>query len=95
MSGVPFREGIISKAHRLLYHSTLGRRVTNKKRRRLGARRQRSEVTVYGFVADRWAGLCYARPFEPYPRPVLGAIDPYLEPFVGIHRPKNINIFKH
>ena len=31
-----FRGGLVFKAHRLLYHSTLGSRVTKKKRRRLG-----------------------------------------------------------
>jgi len=33
-----FRGGLVFKAHRLFYHSTLGLRVIKKKRRRLGVR---------------------------------------------------------
>ena len=34
-----------------------------------------------GAALQIFQDIYHARPFEPYPRPVLGAIDPYLEPF--------------
>jgi hypothetical protein len=39
-------------------------------------------------------GEGHARPFEPYPRVVLGAIGSFLEPFRGHLSPKVIKIFK-
>ena len=36
----------------------------------------------------------HARPFEPYPKDVLGAVRTFLEPFHGHLWPKVIKIFK-
>ena len=37
----------------------------------------------------------HARPFEPYPKEVLGAVRTFLEPFRGHLSPKVIKIFKN
>jgi len=37
-----FREGLVFKAHRLVYHSTLGLRVIQKKKKKVRAARQRA-----------------------------------------------------
>jgi len=50
-----FRGGLVFKAHRLLYHSTLGLRVIKKKKRRKGGGETR-RVMVKGF-RFRFGGL--------------------------------------
>jgi hypothetical protein len=37
----------------------------------------------------------HARPFEPYPVPVLGAVCPFLEPFRGHSSPKVVKTFQN
>ena len=39
-----FRGGLVTKAHRWLYHATLGSRVIKKKKRHLGTRGKRPEI---------------------------------------------------
>ena len=47
-----------------------------------------NEVSEIIFVVS------HARPFEPYPKLVLGAVSSFLEPFRGHLSPKVIQIFK-
>ena len=76
-----------------------------------GTERKPSEATEQMPHAGGWAAVgrigrqlaqdrtpgswIHARPFEPYPVPVLGAGCPFLEPFRGLLSPKGIKIFKN
>jgi len=73
-----FRGGLVFKAHRLLYDSTLCVRVTVK-------RKKKKKVCQDDATED---------PMWGHPRPVLGALSPFLEPFRGHLMPKVDEIFQ-
>ena len=82
-----------------VYHSTLGVRVIKRKRRRgVVPWAQETEPKPPKFVMCTLLLLIVEKPTEGpswwYPRPVLGAIDPYLEPFCGHLSPKVEEIFQ-
>jgi hypothetical protein len=55
----------------------------------------RVDARVRASVAELQAHAPHARPFEPCPVPVLGAVCPFLEPFRGHLSPKVIKIFQN
>ena len=67
-----FRGGLVFKAHRLVYHSTLGLRVIKKKKKRkdLGVTLPTTQKTIADNAEDHTVGLCLG----PYGGPGGGAV---------------------